>query len=122
MSYGSAESGVNEVYVQPFPPTGGKWQISSGGGTQPRWRADGRELFYLAPDRRIMSVAVSTTPAFSPGPSRVLFRVENIRADITSFAFDVTRDGQRFLINRLRPRPTDTGITCVLNWTALLGR
>jgi Tol biopolymer transport system component len=73
IAYASDESGVYEIYVQPFPPTGGKWQVSTGGGVQPRWRRDGKELFYVAFDRTLMAVDVSTTPAISFGAPRRFF-------------------------------------------------
>lgn len=122
IAYGSAESGTYEVYVQPFPPTGGKWQISSGGGRFSRWRGDGRELFYLTPDRRIMAVDVSPTPSFAVGAPRLLFRVEDARVDSGSYTYEVTRDGQRFLVNMLRRGASPTGTTVVLNWAAGLRR
>lgn len=58
IAYNSNESGKNEVYVAPFPGPGGKWQVSAAGGTSPRWRPDGKELFYLAPDGRLTAAAV----------------------------------------------------------------
>ncbi len=60
ISYTSNETGRQQIYIQSFPPSGGKWQISTGGGTKARWRKDGRELFYIAPDRTLMSVRLSS--------------------------------------------------------------
>jgi hypothetical protein len=74
VAYGSDESGGNEVYVTTFPdPKEGKWPISSGGGYQPRWRRDGKELLYLSGDGKLMSVDVTLTPSFKAGAPKVLF-------------------------------------------------
>ena len=67
VAYTSDESGRLEVYVQPFPAAGGKWQISTNGGENPKWRRDGKELFYLGLDRRLMAVEVKTAPTFEAG-------------------------------------------------------
>ena len=68
LAYTSSESGVGEVVVQPFPdPSSGKWLISTGGGSAPRWRRDGRELFYVDKDRRLVSVPVNGSGRFEPG-------------------------------------------------------
>jgi Tol biopolymer transport system component len=70
VAYASDDSGRSEIYVRPFPPDvsrGGRWQVSSAGGSQPRWRGDGKELFYLAPDRKLMAVEIRTEPAFQRG-------------------------------------------------------
>jgi Tol biopolymer transport system component len=123
IAYGSTESGISEVYVQAFPPTGGKWQISSGGGTQIRWSANGRELFYLTSDlRRLVARNVTTTPSFAVGPARTLFQLEHAQSSAVSNVFEVTRDGQRFLFNMLRPAAADAGTTVVLNWATGLRR
>src|SRR5207249_1138098 len=74
VAYASNESGPYQVYVQSFPTSGGKWQVSTGGGAQPLWRRDGKELFYLAPDRKLMAVEVSGAgPTFVPGAPKPLF-------------------------------------------------
>ena len=120
MAYISNESGAFEVYVQPFPPTGAKWQISKGGGHQPQWRHDGRELFYIAPDRKLIGVAVQTGSAFVPGAAQTLVetRITSWERSNHGSQFAVTADGERFLVNNA----TDTTlpITLVLNWTAAL--
>jgi eukaryotic-like serine/threonine-protein kinase len=102
MAYTSDESGQREVYVRPFPAGGGQWKISIAGGEQPRWRGDGKELFFVGADRAIMAVAVNarvvTTPPFEPGPPQPLFEVHLARTRGLSFQYDVTADGQRFLL------------------------
>ncbi len=122
MAYGSDESGRWEIYVQAIPAAGGKWQVSSGGGTQPRWRRDGRELFYLALDGRIMSVDVKlgSTPEF--GAPRPLFFARVVQNAMGTDEFVPTADGQRFLATSYRdtmegPQP----LTVIVNWTAELG-
>jgi Tol biopolymer transport system component len=120
VAYSSNESGASEVYVRKFPDTGGKWQVSTRGGAQPRWRRDGRELFYLAPDGKLMAAAVNKGPAgLSIASPRDLFDT-GIR---TSFVerrnqFLVTRDGQRFLVNVSAEDEGSAPITVVMHWNA----
>jgi Tol biopolymer transport system component len=118
VAYGSNESGKNEVYVAPFPGPGGKWQISTAGGTKPRWRHDGSEIFYLTPDSKLMVASVSGKGAgFDVGVVKQLFATR-----IVTFAgfyqYDVSADGQRFLINTTPEQSASAPITVVLNWTA----
>jgi Tol biopolymer transport system component len=114
----SDESGRNEVYVVPFSGTGGKWQISTAGGHWPRWRRDGREIFYMAPDNRLMVAPVDGQGSvFQIGGVRPLFET---RARINQrFMYDVAPDGQRFLINMTVEQAVQP-ITLVVNWPALL--
>jgi Tol biopolymer transport system component len=125
IAYTSNESGRDEIYVQSFPRSArGKTIISRGGGVAPRWRSDGKELFYISGDSKMMSVEVSTTSVFKAGIPRVLFHAPVWGGGTTHQVtrYDVTADGKKFLINSvpeagaLSPRP----ITVVLNWTALL--
>ncbi len=96
LAYRSDESGRNEVYVRPFPDGAGKWQVSVNGGEQPRWRGDGKELFYREGGDTLMAVAVSTEPTFTVGPPQRLFEsVDLISAGVTNY--DVSPDGERFL-------------------------
>jgi Tol biopolymer transport system component len=99
VAYSSDESGQSEVYVAPFPAgSRRKWQISSGGGSQARWRRDGRELFYLTPGRMLMSVTVSGSGSdFTAASPQALFEMRYAYAQYHAFA--VTPDGQRFLVN-----------------------
>ncbi|HYI10733.1 MAG TPA: protein kinase [Thermoanaerobaculia bacterium] len=99
VAYASTESGQPEVYVQPFPATGAKWQVSVGGGEQPRWRRDGKELFYLAANRNLMTVPIAVPGAFDAESPRVLFPTDIPFGDLSvSQAYDVTPDGERFAI------------------------
>jgi hypothetical protein len=124
IAYASDESGRREVYVQGFAPDRvpaaaiGKWQISTAGGDKPRWRHDGRELYYIAPDRKMMAVLVKTGPPFEPGVAVPLFDTA-----VTGFySYDVSADG-RFLLNTIGDvaAPTSSPVTVVLNWRAGLG-
>jgi Tol biopolymer transport system component len=118
MAYASDESGELQVYVQPFPATGDKKQISSNGGAEPRWRRDGNELFYLASNRALMSVSIPAGSAFNAGVPQALF---DTRAPLIGNPYrsnySVIASGQRFLVNT-RLEETPSPITVVLNWTA----
>jgi eukaryotic-like serine/threonine-protein kinase len=117
MAYASDESGTYEIYVTTFPAGAGKWQVSRGGGTEPRWRGDGKEIFYLAPAGMMTAVPVSTVGAFSTGTPSSLFQFHG-RAAISStdlFSYDVTKDGKRFLVNRYVKPEKITPLTIVLN-------
>jgi dipeptidyl aminopeptidase/acylaminoacyl peptidase len=99
VAYSSDESGESEVYVARFSPASGrKWRISNGGGSQARWRRDGKELFYLAPGRVLMSAAVGTLGSdFAAATPQPLFEMRYAYGQY--HAFDVTSDGQRFIVN-----------------------
>jgi Tol biopolymer transport system component len=112
-AFGSDESGRWEVYVAAFPTFASKQQISSAGGVQPQWRADGRELFYLAPDGSIMSVPVDARTEFTRGPATRLFTT-NIETSWGLPQYAVTADGQRFLA--LEPVAGAASFTFILNW------
>jgi len=119
VSYVSNETGMNEVFVQPFPPTGGKWQVSSGGALSPRWREDGRELFYLTPQGEMKVVSVDGARSFSAGPAHTLFHLEGVHSGLPgNTAYEVTRNGERFLVNFTRRTPPDSSISVILNWAA----
>jgi Tol biopolymer transport system component len=126
IAYVSDESaGRSEVYVAPFSGRGetpaSKWQISTTGGTQPRWRNDGKEIFYLAPDKRLMAVAVNGQgSAFEKGAVRSLFDTRAPSTINPRSAYDVSPDGQHFLVNTLAEEDAPAPITLVVNWPALL--
>ena len=122
IAYASNESGRNEVYVASFPGPGGKWQVSSGGGGSPRWRRDGRELFYMALDGNLMAAAVNSRESvFEVVAVRALFK-PRMRDQFNGLAYDVTADGERFLVNTLIDRTASSSITLVVNWPGLLIR
>ena len=119
VAYTSNESGLSEVYVIPFPPSpsGGKWMISRGGGVQPRWNRNGKELFYISPDSEMMSVPVETEPVFTAGSPQPLFQTEMVDTGIRTgpISWDVMPDGNRFII--ITGNSTDTSsLTAALNW------
>ncbi len=116
-AYASDESGDWEIYVTTFPGAAGKWQISRGGGTEPRWRGDGKEIFYLGPTGVLTAVPLSTEGTLSTGAATPLFQIHG-RAAISStdvFSYDVAKDGKRFLVNRYVEPERITPLTIVLN-------
>ncbi|MGH9740262.1 MAG: protein kinase domain-containing protein [Candidatus Acidiferrales bacterium] len=130
VAYTSDESGREEVYVRPFfqAPNGktalpgAKWLISSSGGIQPRWRGDGKELYYAAPNRDIMAVSITAQPAFEAGVPKALFRMPVTGGPALGSKWDVTADGQRFLIAAPAAASATTPFTVVLNWQTALKR
>ena len=119
LAYVSDESGRDEVYVQPYPGPGGKWPISTEGGTEPRWSADGRELFYRLGDK-MMVVEVQSEPAFTSGRPQLVFEGPYLLG--TSVAnYDISPDGQRFLMIKVEEGQQDQ-INVVLNWFEELKR
>ena len=120
VAYASGERpGQLEVYVTPFPGPGAKWRVSTAGGSWPRWRRDGKEIFYLASDNTLIAAIVTgQASGFDVGAVRPLFRVSRrpmVRLD--AYPYDVSSDGQRFLVNTLVEDATSTAITLVVNWT-----
>jgi Tol biopolymer transport system component len=126
IAYTSDVSGRNEIYVQPFPTASGdRVTVSRGGGVAPRWARDGKELFYISDDSKMMAVEVSTDPVFKAGIPKVLFQAPVWGGGISRIPtrYDVTADGKKFLINSLPAEagaPATSPITVVLNWTALV--
>jgi hypothetical protein len=117
IAYASDQSSRNDVYIEPFPPRGAKWQLSAEGGTQPRWRRDGKELFYRTTEGAIMSVPISasgdTLEISTPVP---LFTVALPSAP--GFQYDVSADGSRFLVNAANADRGSAPVTFVTNWAA----
>lgn len=123
IAYQSDESGRVEVYVQPFPRPGGKWQISTNGGAQPRWRRDGKELFYISLNGQMMAAPIPLDPkgqAVEPGTSVALFprqiAEDRVLGSTNKHQYAVTRDGQRFLIASVKEETASLPIMLVLNW------
>jgi dipeptidyl aminopeptidase/acylaminoacyl peptidase len=119
VAYASNESGKWAVYVAPFPGPGGNWKISAAGGSEPRWRADGTEVFYLAPDGKLMAVPVREGPPFEAGAATALFqtrRRERISAT-DLFSYDVSADGQRFLVNTDVGEVSSSPLNLLINWS-----
>ncbi len=120
LAYVSNESGRDEVYVQPYPGPGGKWPISTEGGTEPRWSADGRELFYRLGDK-MMVVEVRSEPAFSSERPQLVFEVPYLRDQFGTSNYDISPDGQRFLMIK-EEGGQQAQINVVLNWFEELKR
>jgi Tol biopolymer transport system component len=127
IAYVSDDSGRVEVYVQPFaemgPDSAGKFQISSDGGSQPRWRRDGKEIYYIAPDSKLMAVEVKMTPQFEHSVPKPLFqtRIFGVYGSMAGggyFRYAAAADGSRFLIDSVAEETVQAPITVVLNWTA----
>jgi serine/threonine-protein kinase len=98
LAYTSNESGINEVYVRPFPDAeGGRWQVSNGGGSEPRWSHDGRELFYLDGDLRLNAARVQTVPTFATAGRTSLFDASNFVVAGFHQSYEVTPDGRAFI-------------------------
>ena len=127
LSYMSAESGQNEVFVRPFPNlNGGRWKVSTGEGALQRWSPDGDELFYWTIEGKMMAVGVETDPTFKPGTPRELFQRTSFTTTsmgLTSVEWDVSPDGKRFLMLKSSTTTEDesaaTGprkFNIVLNW------
>jgi Tol biopolymer transport system component len=128
VAYMSDESGQPEVYVSSFPdPSKGKFPISKGGGHQPRWSRDGKEIFYISQDNSLMSVAVNAVagkdgPVFKAGPPNPLFKTALTRdtgAVTYSWVWDAAPDG-RFLLNTVVEQPAQAAVTAIINWQAAL--
>jgi Tol biopolymer transport system component len=119
VAYTSNESGKFEVYVETFPRSERRWPVSTNGGYEPRWRADGREIYYLSEDKKLMAVSVADSPSFGVPVALFQTRVPaGISANRTHYV--PSRDGKRFLVNTQSGDPSPTPITVVLNWTAAL--
>jgi Tol biopolymer transport system component len=116
VAYRSNESGRDEIYVKPFPGPAGRWQVSTGGGTRPKWRRDGKELFYMGDDDKIMSAEIRMKgTAIEVGTVKPLFQA---RAQRPGSLYDATADGQRFLVNTSVVEQASSPVTLVVNWPA----
>ena len=116
IAYQSAENAQTQVFVQPFPPTGGKFQISTGGGYQPQWSVDGKELYFVSAGARMMAAAVEATDSFQSGTPAALFAANTeLALGGQGRQFAVTKDG-RFLINIVQQTSTTVPLTVTLNW------
>ena len=118
IAYASNESGSrNEIYIQSFPEPAVKKQMSTAGGVGPRWRRDGKELYYLAPDFTLMAVSIASSgSALQVGAPAPLFQIRNSESGYPR-NYDVSADG-RFLVNVSTDELSATPITVILNWAA----
>jgi hypothetical protein len=113
VAYTSTQSGRSEVYVQRFPPGQGKWQISTIGGAEPAWRADGKELFFVCGDQLIAMQVRTDTEVFEPGAPRPLFGL-HLESTTRRSRYQPASNGKRFLVNR--PIEAPAPITVALDW------
>jgi Tol biopolymer transport system component len=119
LAYDSNESGQPEVYVRPFPAvdSGGRWQVSNGGGTRPAWAPNGRELFYIASAGALMAVAVQANPSFAYGNPVKLFDGSYLWSPAGGGRpYDVSPDGRRFVMIKLQSDATNANLVIVENW------
>jgi len=116
IAYQSDENGQDQVFVQPVLKGGSKWQISTAGGTNPYWRRDGTEMYYVAPNRMLMAVPIKLAPSFEVGKPQALF-------ELATSTFVARGDGQRFLVMvPSTDTPEAPPITMVTNWLAGVGK
>jgi serine/threonine-protein kinase len=121
MVYVADETGRPEVYVSPFPAADRRWQVSTAGGTQPVWSRSG-EVFFVAPDRKLIAARVVTDPEFRVEAARALFEILEKSSSSDIPLYDVARDGNRFLVNVPTQEQTSQPLTVVLGWAEGLGR
>jgi Tol biopolymer transport system component len=120
MAYASNETGSMEIYVSPFPGANGKWQVSSAGGQEPRWRQDGKELFYLSAEGKMMAVAVKTGASFEAGSPVALFQTHR-RQPVSAqdyFSYDLIGNAPRFLILTKVDEAHAAPLSVLLNWSS----
>jgi serine/threonine protein kinase len=120
IAYSSNETGSLEIYVSPFPNISSKWQVSNAGGQEPRWRHDGKELFYVSPEGKMMAVAVAAGTTFKAGTTVALFQTYR-RQPVSSqdhFSYDVSADGQKFLIITKMEEANAAPLSVLLNWSS----
>ena len=117
VAYRSTESTSPEIYLQTFPASGSKTPVSIKGGLNPRWRADGKELFYMTPEGKMMAVEIKAGSTFEPGVPKLLFDVATARTLVTA-TYDVAADGQRFLFMSGRVEAEASSLVVVLNWSS----
>ena len=122
IAFASGQSGSQEVYVRRFPDTGEQWQVSTGNGSYPKWRHDGKEIFYDSMDGQLMAVRVSTGESFQADPPRALFRFDPlvIPEGVASPVEAVAPDGTRFLVVTKAEGSTSSPFEVVLNWPELV--
>ncbi len=119
MAYASNESGQTQVYVQAIPASGAKWQISPAGGDQPMWRSDGKELYYISTDHKLMAVSIKNDSAFEAGAPQPLFELDPIFPPFFGgFVYQPAANGQKFLVLERVGGEVAQPITVVLNWQA----
>ena len=121
LAYVSDESGRSEAYVDSFPQPSTRTRISMNGGASPKWRRDGKELYYLAPDRKLMASSVTNSDGgLTFAPAVALFEGPGVNPDNARTQFIPSPDGSRFLFNARVEDPTPVGLTVIVNWPGLI--
>jgi eukaryotic-like serine/threonine-protein kinase len=119
VAYSSDETGRFEVFVQAFAPSGGRWQVSQAGGSEPRWNRNGRELFYIDPQNYVVAVDVETSATgFQTGAAKKLFQFHGAGGQCR---YDVAPDGQRFLVTAPLEEDLASPVTLITDWTRKVG-
>jgi eukaryotic-like serine/threonine-protein kinase len=120
VAYASDETGTWEIYMTTFPGAQGKWQVSRGGGTEPRWRGDGKQIYYVDPKGMLTAVVINTQGMLSAGTPAPLFALRGRQpvSNTDLFSYDVSKDGKRFLVNLYVKPDHVEPLTVVLNATA----
>src|SRR5262249_1159153 len=121
VAYFSTESGTSQIYVQPFPPTGARSQVSVDGGTSVAWGHEGKELFFVGNNNRLMSVDASPGAEFRAGIPKPLFQIVELPPNTAGLRFNVTKDGQRFMLP-VAAKTAEHPITVLLNWVTGLNK
>jgi len=119
VAYTSNQSGRSEVYVQSFPPSEGKWQVSADGGMEPTWRKDGKELYYVSGDKLVAMDVKTDAPVFEPGVARPLFSV-HLEATTRRSRYEAAANGHRFLVNL--PVESSSPLSVAINWPQAINR
>jgi Tol biopolymer transport system component len=122
VAYATNETGDWEVYVSSFPEATSKWQVSRGGGEEPRWRGDGKELFYVSSEGKLMATSVKLGANFEAMAPAALFQTRR-RQKISSqdiYTYTATEDGKKFLFNTLMEQREAAPLSIIQNWTAEL--
>jgi serine/threonine protein kinase len=121
MAYNSTETGHEEVYVDSFPRSGNRVRVSRSGGLCPKWRRDGKELYFLTDDRKLVAVSIEASgSAAKTGPARILFEAPAVGAGLYTGQFAPNAEGSRFLFNARVEDRAPVGITVIANWQTLL--
>ncbi|MBC8164601.1 MAG: PD40 domain-containing protein [Bryobacteraceae bacterium] len=120
LAYASDETGTYEIFIETFPDAGNRWQVSSHGGTEPRWRGDGKELYYVSTDKQLTAVHIKLSSEVGASAPVPLFRVKTARASLYRRSYDVTRDGTRFLVLKAEDSTPAPSVHVLTNWTSRL--
>ncbi len=122
VAYQSNESGRDEVYIRPFPAADRKWQVSTRGGSTPRWRGDGKMLYFIAPDRKLMAAAITAGDSVEAGVPEALFETRLPQLFPGYVGYDVSADGRRFLLANETEDRGETSLVVIANWREKFGK